>query len=394
MRERSQASEAGTPANHRRRLRATGRTILVVDDQAETRRSLRMLLEREGHRVLTAEHGAAALELLAREPVQVMLVDHSMPMTDGQGLIGRVRERDSLVQIVLQTCRAGGSPAREMLARLAVQGYHDKNDPPERLLLAVDAALKVYDQLAQLHIAERLKTELLANVSHEFRTPLNVILGYLDLVREGTFGPCPPGALAVFEKVVANAAYLLELVEEFLDLSKLEAGSLAVRRDAVVLGPLLRELGEAFAFLVRDRPLAFTLDIPDDLPAVAADEAKLRVVIQNLLANAAKFTVQGEIRLAARSTADGNVTIHVRDTGPGIAPEHHEAIFELFHQLNPGDSQGKGVGLGLALARRFARVMDGDVTVESTLGGGATFTVTLRIFTAAPPSPPPTTTAR
>src|SRR5206468_2781889 len=88
------------------------------------------------------------------------------------------------------------------------EGYHDKSDGPERLLLWVDVALKAHDQLAQLHIAERLKTELLANVSHEFRTPLNVIVGYLDLLRDGTFGICPPAAVPVFDKVLGNAAYL------------------------------------------------------------------------------------------------------------------------------------------------------------------------------------------
>jgi signal transduction histidine kinase len=357
----------------------TGRTILVVDDQLDTLASVRRLLEREGHRVLTADSGAAALDLLAgSDRVQVMLVDYLMLAMDGEELIRRVRTRDTLVQIVLETVYAGEKPPREFLARLAIEGYHDKTDGPERLLLCVDLALKAYDQLAQLRIAERLKTELLANVSHEFRTPLNVIVGYIDLLREGTFGPCPGEVLPVFDKLSSNAAYLLELVEEFLDLSKVEAGAMTLRCQPLELAPFLRELGEWFTLLVRAKPIRFVVDVPEGLPAAVAEAAKLRVIVQNLLQNAAKFTGEGEIRLSASSLDDTRIVIKVSDTGPGIAAEHHEAIFDIFHQLRPqGGGERKGIGLGLALARRFARMMGGDITVHSTVGAGSIFTVVL-----------------
>jgi signal transduction histidine kinase len=359
-----------------RDVKGSGRTALVVDDQVETLSSVRMLLEREGHRVLTADGGAQALAVMEREPVQVLLVDYFMPIMNGEELIRAVRERDSLVQIVLQTGYAGEKPPREMLSQLAIQGYHDKTDGPDRLLLWVDVAFKAYDQLAQLHIAERLKTELLANVSHEFRTPLNIIVGYIDLLRDGTFGACPPEAVVVFEKVLGNASYLLELVEEFLDLSKLEAGAMSVAAERVPLTRFLCELAESFGLIVQ-KPVSFRTAIPDDLPAVVAEGAKLRVIIQNLLSNAAKFTREGEIELAGMELAEGRVAIRVRDTGPGIAVEQHEAIFDLFHQLRPHDGETKGIGLGLALARRFTRMMGGDITVESRPGAGSTFTVIL-----------------
>ena len=362
----------------RRQVKATGRTVLVVDDQVETLSSVRMLLEREGHRVLTAESGLQALELLAREPVQLLLVDYFMPVMNGEELIRAVRERDCLIQIVLQTGYAGEKPPREMLSRLAIQGYHDKTDGPDRLLLWVDIAFKAYDQLAQLHIAERLKTELLANVSHEFRTPLSIIVGYIDLLREGTFGTCPTDARAVFDKVLGNAAYLLEMVEEFLDLSKLEAGAMHVKPERVALTPFLRELAESFTLIV-NKDVAFLSDIPEDLPGVIAEAAKLRVVIHNLLTNAAKFTREGRIQLVAGSLPDGRAAIRVIDTGPGIPPEQHEAIFEIFHQLRPHDGETKGIGLGLALARRFTRMMGGEIAVESAPGAGSAFTVLLPV---------------
>jgi len=362
----------------RRHIEPSGRTILVVDDQVETLTSVRMLLEREGHRVLTADSGAGALTLLASEPVHLMLVDYFMPVMNGEELIRRVRGQDSLVQIVLQTGYAGEKPPRDMLRRLAIQGYHDKSDGPERLLLWVDVALKAYDQLAQLHVAERLKTELLANVSHEFRTPLNVIVGYVDLLREGTFGACPADSVPVLDKVRGNASYLLELVEEFLDLSKLEAGAMPVRRETVQLTPFLRELGDWFALLVRTRPVQFVTDVPEALPPVAAEAAKLRIVIQNLLSNAAKFTEQGEVRLAAGRLDDGRIAIHISDTGPGIAPEHLPRLTERFYRVDVAKSRTQGgTGLGLALVKHILNRHGGRLVIASTLGHGATFTAVI-----------------
>lgn len=355
----------------------SGASILVLEDDVGTRAELRALLQGEGHRVLIAESGAAALELLAGEPVHLVVAALGAPGMESVTFLRRLRERDALVRILVCADRAPDEPLRGQLAQLAVQAYHARSDGPARLLLAVDLALRTHEQLADLHVAERLKTDLLANVSHEFRSPLNVIVGYLDLVREGTFGGCPPEVLAVIEKVRANATYLLELVAEFLDLAKVEAGAAQLHRERVPLAPLLCELGESARLLLRTKPVEVQLDVPDDLPAVAVDAAKLRVILQNLLSNAVKFTAAGHVRLSARALPEGRVAVRVSDTGPGIAPEHHEAIFDLFHQLHPSASAKEGVGLGLALARRFARLMGGEIDVESRLGEGSVFTLVL-----------------
>ncbi len=368
----------------RHTMKPSGRTILVVDDQQDMRDAVRLLLEREGHHVLSADSGHAALAELARETVQVMLVACAMPGMSGQELIQRIRQRDPLVQIVLCADEAGERTPREMLKQLAIQGFHTRSEGHERLLLWVDSCLKAYDHLGQLHDSERLKTELLANVSHEFRTPLNVILGYIDLVRDGTFGACASETMPVFDRVIHNANHLLELVEDFLDLSKLEAGHMVIRCAPVALTPFLRELADSFALLLRDKPVEFVTFIPDPLPTVSAEAGKLRIVIQNLLANAAKFTSRGKIGLGAQVLPDGRVSVLVTDTGPGIAPEHQEAVFDVFKQLGPHEGAKKGVGLGLALARRFARMMQGDVTLESRVGVGTTFRVVLPAAAATP----------
>src|SRR5262249_27615702 len=169
----------------------------------------------------------------------------------------------------------------------------------------------------------------------------------------------------------------------FLDLSKLESGDMTVGRDEVAVGVILRHLAESFALLVRARPITFTADLPADLPMVVGDAAKVRVIVQNLLSNALKFTREGSIGLAAEQRVDGTIAIRVSDTGPGIPAEHHEAIFDLFHQVQPHLGDRKGIGLGLALARRFARMLGGDVSVESAVGAGTTFTVVLPAMAVA-----------
>jgi len=348
----------------------------VVSERPEHLASVRHALEAEGHRLLAAESARHALLLLDAETAALLVVEQDMCAVHGETLTRRARERDAAAQVVVLAGGADGVP-RDVLRRLGALGYHAAGDGAERLRALVDSALAVHGDLTHVQRAERLKTELLGSVSHEFRTPLNVIMGYVDMLRDGIFGECPPESRPVLDKLRGNAAYLLELADEFLDLSRLEADHVPGRRATVDPIPLLRELADWFTLLVRDKPITFEADIPPGLPALAAEEARLRVVVQNLLSNAAKFTREGHIRLAAAALADGRVAIRVSDTGPGIAPEHHQVVFDMFRQVGPRDEQRKGVGLGLALARRFTRVMGGDITLESVLGQGTTFTVVL-----------------
>jgi signal transduction histidine kinase len=363
----------------------TARTVLLVDDDEAMLSLERSVLQREGHHVLIAGSGPEALAILEQQSVHLLVADYFMPGMSGEELIEHVRRRDPILQVILQTAHSDRKPATEMVRTLDIQGYHDKADGTERLVALVEAGLRAYVKVAELHLAERLKTELLAHVSHEFRTPIGVIVGYLDLMREGDFGPLPEAVAGVVGRVRGNASHLLALVEEFLDLSRLETHGAGDRRKLLSLSVFLRELGESFSLLVRGRPVEFRLEVPDGLPTVLAEPAKLRIIVQNLLANATKFTESGFVELGAETRGRGRVAITVRDTGPGIAPEHHEAIFDLYRQLERGSDTRGSLGLGLALARRFARLMDGDVTVQSRPGAGSTFTVILPVGESAPP---------
>lgn len=353
---------------------ATARAVLLLDAPSSPRDAARDLLRRAGYRVLEASGPGDALGILGSEAVHVLVVDGATGL-DVVAFARQVRAHEPLVQLVART--SASEAARGRTATTTILGWCDVDEPPARLVAWVDAAAAAYAQLAQIHVAERLKTELLANVSHEFRTPLNIIVGYMELLREGTFGQCPAEADSVFGKILANAAYLLDLVEEFLDLALLESGKTPLDAEPLALSPFLHELAEASAILVRGKAIRFVTDIPANLPQVSAEAAKLRVVVQNLLANAAKYTTVGEIRLAAARHGHDHVVIAVQDTGPGISSEHHDAIFDVFQRLRTHEEHAKGVGLGLALARRFARMMGGDITVQSAVGEGSTFTVVL-----------------
>jgi signal transduction histidine kinase len=348
-------------------------TVLVVDYDVTRLARTRALLEAEGHAVMVARDSAMAAA--ADVPVAVLLLADEMQLVPSRRLVGTLRSRVAALQVLLLASERSGQLARETLERLGVHGYVFDADGPERLLQAVEASVRTYRALSQALASDRLKMELLASVSHEFRSPLHIILGYLELVREGTFGALSDGLNEALDKVNWNAGHLLELVEDFLDLAKLETSPVKIER--VDVASLVRALVGDNELLIHARPIALRAHVRGVLPPVLAEGAKLRVILQNLITNALKFTEQGEIVVTAESSLPGLVQIRVRDTGPGIPPDACQRIFDLFQQLQPGDMRRKGIGLGLALARRFARAMHGELTVESVVGVGSTFILTL-----------------
>jgi len=358
--------------------------VLVVDYDVTRLARTRAMLESEGHLVAVARDSAMAAAV-ADASIGVLLLADEMQLVPTRRLVGNLREHVSAVQLVLLASERSGQLSRETLERLGVHSYVFEADGPERLVTAVDAALRTHALVAQAQASDRLKMELLASVSHEFRSPLHIILGYLELAREGAFGAVSAGLGDALDKITWNGGHLLELVEGFLDLAKLETSTPKIER--VDVGRLVRALVVDNELLIQARPIALRAEVAGRLPQVLAEGAKLRVILQNLLTNALKFTEGGEVVVSTDVPRADAVRIRVRDTGPGIPAEARERIFELFQQLHPGDMHKKGVGLGLALARRFARAMGGDLTVESVVGEGSTFTLTVPAEPAVAPAP-------
>jgi signal transduction histidine kinase len=366
---------------------SSGHTILVVDDQEETLSSVRALLEREGHTVLTAEGGERALELFKVNDIHLILVDYFMPRMTGEDVVREIRKFDPFVQIVLATGYSGTTPPRTMLAELDIQGYHDKAEGPEQLLLWVDVGLKAYRRIRSLCERDRLQGELIANVSHEFRNPLCVITGYADLLLGAGFGALPEESKKPLQAIERAATSLDYLVSDFLSYAKLEAKALKVMRQTVSITELVQELEGLAGNLQDGRPLQFQVERRSGVETLHSDPGKLRAILRNLVSNAMKFTLAGTVTVRIEDSSEG-VQFRVIDTGPGIAAEEQETIFEAFRQLDGSITRRHGgVGLGLALSHKLALLLDGALEVESELGHGASFT--LSIPRATPAGPPP-----
>ena len=225
--------------------------------------------------------------------------------------------------------------------------------------------------------ANRAKSDFLSLLNHELRTPLSVILGYIDLFLEGSFGPPSEDQRVILHRLHANTCNVLDLISDGLSLNRLEAGHLAVEHAEVGIPELLQAI-EMETHGVRELSgLQFIWQVEDGLPLLSSDPGKLKVVIKNLLNNAIKFTRAGEITIGAHSR-EGGVEIYVADTGVGIPSDQQSEIFEAFRQGSTANVRGlSGVGLGLHIVKRFVDLLGGTITVESEVGKGSTFRVQL-----------------
>jgi len=243
---------------------------------------------------------------------------------------------------------------------------------------------EIQEKSRQLEVASRHKSEFLANMSHELRTPLNAIIGFTRIVMRRSQEKLEPLQYENLEKILASGQHLLALINSILDLSKIEAGRIEVHPGHVGLAPVLEQCVRTVEPLVKADTVRLVKEFDQALSEMYVDEEKLRQIIINLLSNAAKFTERGSIRLQAHA-ANGSVAIAVADTGTGIPADKLSLIFEEFEQADASSTRVHGgTGLGLAIARRLARLMGGDIAVESTLGGGSTFTLTLPLHYGTP----------
>jgi signal transduction histidine kinase len=233
----------------------------------------------------------------------------------------------------------------------------------------------------QLAIASKHKSQFLANMSHELRTPLNAILGYTELILDNIYGEAPGKVREVLERVAKSGRHLLGLINDVLDLSKIEAGQLTLALSDYSLKQVVQTVLTAVEALAAEKALALKVTFPPDLPPGRGDERRLTQVLLNLVGNAIKFTDTGEVRVEV-TAADGTFRVAVADTGPGIAEADQQKIFEEFQQADASPTRQKGgTGLGLAIAKRIIELHGGRIGVESSPGRGSTFwfTVSVRV---------------
>jgi signal transduction histidine kinase len=359
------------------------------------------------------DEAAEQFELRATHNDDTAFVEalRAVPLRKGEGLMGRAAEMREPIQIPdITQPGAYQSSVRDTLIRFGYRAllsvpllredqiigslsFNRKAPgefPPEVVdvlkTFATQSALaiqnaqlfrEIADKSAQLEAASRHKSEFLANMSHELRTPLNAIIGFSEILAEKMFGDINEKQTEYLQDILESGRHLLSLINDILDLSKVEAGRMELELSAFDLPTAI----DNALILVRERAsrrgigLGSTVD--PRLGMIGGDERKVKQVLLNLLSNALKFTPEGgRIDVGARLHHDV-AEVSVADTGIGIAPEDQEAVFEEFRQVGAADKKAEGTGLGLALSRRFIELHGGKIWVKSQLGTGSTFTFTL-----------------
>ena len=333
------------------------------------------------------------------------------PIKLGEAVVGKSAERREAVQIadlelvehnaMLDILRRNGVRAvlsvpllhqSEVIGALVVRRNHAGAFSPDAVRLleafAAQSAIAIHnarlfkeieEKSEQVRLASQHKSQFLANMSHELRTPLNAILGYTELIQDGVYGDAGEKIKGVVGRVQLNGKHLLGLINDVLDLSKIEAGQLKLAISDYSMKDLLQTVMTATEPLAAEKRLKFAVSAPADLPKGRGDDRRLAQVLLNLVGNAIKFTDSGEIRIAAGT--EGNCFhIHVADTGPGIPRAEQARIFEEFHQVDNSATRKKGgTGLGLSITKRFVELHGGRIWVESAVGHGSTFHVVIPI---------------
>jgi signal transduction histidine kinase len=230
---------------------------------------------------------------------------------------------------------------------------------------------------ARAETSDKVKSAFLASMSHELRTPLNAIINFSKFVGRGQMGPVNDQQSESLGKVVDSGNHLLHLINDVLDMSKIESGSLVlVIEDGIDPNKIIHSLMGSVASLVAEKPVTLTAEIPQPLPLIRTDRKRMTQILLNILSNACKFTTEGSILVRAE-VKEVALLITVKDTGVGIAPEDYESIWESFKQSPVGLRQGDGTGLGLPISQRLAQALGGKIWFESTVGVGSTFFISL-----------------
>ena len=269
--------------------------------------------------------------------------------------------------------------SQDEVGQLAV-AFNDMANAIQQREISLEAARE------QAERADRAKSMFLASVSHELRTPLNAIINLTKFVALGMYGSINTEQQEILYQVEGSGKHLLNLINDVLDISKIEAGSLELFvEEGLKIDEIIRSAVETAKGLLLQRPVAIRCDIEPNLPLLIGDEQRIRQIVLNLLSNACKFTEEGEIVVRVYCQ-DRELLISVRDTGPGIDPKNQESIFEVFRQAKVRGRKAEGTGLGLPISRRLTEAHGGRLWVKSAVGQGATFYIALPIESSLVPT--------
>ncbi len=371
-------------------------TVLVVDDTPDNLALMSALLK-DDYRVKVASSGESALRIAASDsPPNLILLDIMMPGLDGYAVCEQLKRdpRTANIPVIFLTARVDEEDERKGFELGAVDYITKPISPPivmarVRNHLSLQAlADSLRDRNLQLEAASRMKSEFLANMSHELRTPLNAIIGFSEVLRDGLAGELQPTQKDYANEIFTSGSHLLALINDILDLSKVEAGKMTLTVEPVDVARLI----EASLQVVREAAIAhrqhLTARVAEDLGEVWLDGRKFKQILYNLLSNAVKFTPEdGDVRVevlrVTRQASPGGpeapyLQLMVKDSGIGVSATDQARLFEPFTQIDSTlGRRYQGTGLGLSMVKRLAELHGGSVSLRSVLGEGSTFTVWL-----------------
>lgn len=396
--------------------------VLVVDDDEVDRMAVRRALTKASLRMelFEAINYSEAIILLRDNPFDCVFLDYQLPDKDGLTLIREARQIGIVVPLVVLTGQGDEQIAVELMKAGATDYLSKSRVTPERLEQVLRSAIRVYRAEMQVAIANQqlresnellkrqnqelelqrqqiqlqnlklieasqLKSQFLATMSHELRTPLNAIIGFSQLLIRRNKGSLSSQQVDMVERILNNGKHLLELLNDILDLSKIEAGRLELKPEPLNLIRIVNTTVEELRSLAEEKHLSLQLQIDLQNPQIFNDSNRLRQILSNLLSNAIKFTEKGGVCIEINELKPEWITITVRDTGIGIAQEKIKQIFEPFRQVDQTTTRKHaGTGLGLAITDSLVQMMQGKISVESYLGEGSVFQVEFPRYLSSP----------
>jgi signal transduction histidine kinase len=385
---------------------AVDATIVVVDDEAGTRATLCGILEEAGYKVVGLKKGADALELIKNSPFNVIISDIRLPDVGGLEILELAKEVNPEAAVIMMTGYASVETAVDAVNQGAY-AYFVKPVNPDEIKTAIANGLRqqrlalenkglveslqhtnrlLFEANAELQKATQAKSEFLAHMSHELRTPLNAVMGFSELMLDGIPGRVNKEQRQCLTDIFRSGQYLLSLINDILDLSKIESGRVELKQTTFNLSSLIESLQNELTPMIRPRKQKLDVDLEDGLPEVYADEDKITQVLINLLSNATKFSPDGGKLKIEVQKEDSWCRVSVTDKGIGIKREDMDKIFEPFSQLdNELTRKERGTGLGLAIARRIVEAHSGRIWVESEYGEGSCFSFTVPLARSGGP---------